>query len=253
VAFIRAWLSCESRFCLGAPGSPLQDQDQDDQNYKGSAHHPIGVHGIACTTLGAADCFGADAASAAAAFDLWHADLPGVFATHIRGFGRRAKAPCYFALIRLHGMIMPSAKSSHSKKRASSLHSCVRHESLGKRKRRWNVREEMMRAGLIATLLLTIVGAVPAQTATDLIPGARIRYEVDGRKVIAGVNAVRGDSATVVLWQQPGMASLSLSSVGPIDISRGHESRWAQRPALGGAAFGAFAPRERWIPVQMRG
>ena len=147
----------------------------------------------------------------------------------------------------------------------------------------------MMRAGLIAMLLLMIVRAVSAQNPTDLIPGARIRYEFEGRTVIAGVNAVRGDSAVLLLWQQPGTANVSLSLLGPIDVSRGAESRWSSAlrwgwrsalvfAALGalvaepgecegcgrlettavmgasgfvvGAGFGVFAPRERWIRVR---
>ena len=105
---------------------------------------------------------------------------------------------------------------------------------------------------LLLLAFLISADAVAAQQldSHELVPGAPVRVEVEGRAAIGGIHNISRDTLVVTLWEQPGSWTVPTTSITKLQISSGSESRlssaarWGWRSALifGGLMVATLGP-----------
>lgn len=81
---------------------------------------------------------------------------------------------------------------------------------------------------LLLASLFTVQSAEAQQplNSPELVPGARVRVEAEGRAAIGGIHSISPDSVVITLWEHPGFWTLPTASIRKLEMSSGRESRW---------------------------
>ena len=101
----------------------------------------------------------------------------------------------------------------------------------------------------IAVFCFALVQASATAQSTvpgPLAPGTRVRIDLQGERWVGGIHSVAADTLALLLWEQPVIMRVPLAGL-EMEVSRGHESRWASagrwawRSALAFVLVGALS------------